>query len=71
MGGYAYGIFLFHVFFTGGSRIILSRLGLENQAIMLVFGVIIAILASILVENILKKSAFLRFYFLGLRKNER
>lgn len=71
MGGYAYGIFLFHVFFTGGSRIILSRLGLENQAIMLVLGVIIAILASILVENVLKKSAFLRFYFLGLRKNER
>ena len=71
IGGYAYGIFLFHVFFTGGSRIVLSALGVEHQAVMLFLGVVIAILASILVENIIKRSAFLRLYLLGLRKNER
>ena len=70
IGGYAYGIFLFHVFFTGGSRIVLSRVGIDHQAIILVSGVIIAILASILVETLIKRSNTLRFYFLGLKKNE-
>src|SRR5918992_819446 len=27
IGSYAYGIFLFHVFFTGGTRIVLQKLG--------------------------------------------
>ena len=71
IGGYAYGIFLFHVFFTGGSRIVLSKLGLDNQAVMLVLGVIIAIFASILVENIIKRFSLLRFYMLGLRKQDK
>jgi glucan biosynthesis protein C len=71
IGGYAYAIFLFHVFFTGGTRIVLSRLGVDNQAVMLTLGVIIAILGCILIENIIKRSPYLRFYFLGLRKNEK
>jgi surface polysaccharide O-acyltransferase-like enzyme len=70
IGAYAYGIFLFHVFFTGGSRIILERLGVENQFVILVLGVIGAILLSILLENMIRKSNGLRFYLLGLKKNE-
>lgn len=69
IGGFAYGIFLFHVFFTGGSRIILTKLGIENQLLVLILGVISAIALSILVELIISKSNTLRFYFLGLRKN--
>lgn len=71
IGGYAYGIFLFHVFFTGGSRIIFTRMGIENQAIVLVLGVILAILSSILVETLIKNSTALRFYLLGLNKHEK
>lgn len=71
IGGYAYGIFLFHVFFTGGSRIILNKLGIESQPVILILGVIIAIVASIIVELIVKQSDFLRFYLLGLKKNEK
>lgn len=71
IGSFAYGIFLFHVFFTGGIRIILLRLGIENQFTILVLGVLGAIFFSILAEIIIKKSGPLRFLFLGLKKNEK
>jgi peptidoglycan/LPS O-acetylase OafA/YrhL len=71
IGSYAYGIFLFHVFFTGGSRIILLKLGVEAQWVILILGVIGAILLSILVETIVQRSGILRFFFLGLRRNEK
>ncbi len=70
IGGYAYAIFLFHVFFTGGSRIVLTRLGVDNQFVILVFGVLNAIVFSILAEVIMKRSRFLRYYFLGLKKGD-
>lgn len=69
IGSFAYGIFLFHVFFTGGSRIVLTRLGVDNQFIILLLGVLNAIVFSILAEVIMKRSRFLRYYFLGLRKD--
>ncbi len=70
IGGHAYGIFLFHVFFTGGTRIVLERLGLTSQALILILGVIAAIGFSIALEILIKKSAFLRFYLLGLGENK-
>jgi fucose 4-O-acetylase-like acetyltransferase len=71
IGGYAYTIFLFHVFFTGGSRIILSRAGIENQFAMLLLGTFAAIFFSILLDTLIKRSEVLRLYLLGLQKNEK
>lgn len=71
IGGYAYGIFLFHVFFTGGSRIVLLKMGIENQWTILILGVLCAILFSILAETVISKSNVLRFCFLGLKKHEK
>lgn len=68
IGSYAYGIYLFHVFFTGGSRIILTRIGINHQATVLISGVLIAVIASILIEILISRSPLLRFYLLGLRK---
>jgi len=68
IGSFAYGIFLFHVFFTGGSRILLLKLGIENQLAILVLGVLCAVFFSILVEIVISKSRVLRFLFLGLKK---
>ena len=70
IGGHAYTIFLFHVFFTGGSRIILLKTGVGNSFVIFVSGVLCAIVFPILLETILQKSGFLRYYFLGLKKNE-
>jgi len=71
IGDYAYGIFLFHVFFTGGTRILLMKLGVHNLWTILIVGVIFAILFSILLVLIISKSPFLKFYLLGLKKHER
>jgi glucan biosynthesis protein C len=71
IGGFAYGIFLFHVFFTGGTRIILLKLGIENQVIILILGVLCALFFSILVELVVQRSMVLSYLFLGLKKKER
>jgi len=70
IGGFAYSIFLFHVFFTGGTRIVLLALGFENQWIILTSGVFLAILFSILMETVIRRSSFLQFFLLGLKKNK-
>jgi glucan biosynthesis protein C len=71
IGGYAYGIFLFHVFFTGGTRIVLLKTGIENQWTIAILGVLSAILFSILAETVISKFNVSRFYFLGLKRNEK
>ena len=71
IGGYAYSIFLFHVFFTGGSRIILLKMGIENQWTILILGVLSSILFSILAEAVISRFNILKFCFLGLKKHEK
>jgi glucan biosynthesis protein C len=71
IGNYAYSIFLFHVFFTGGSRIALLKAGVENQWVILLTGVVSAILFPIILEILIRESAFLSFYLLGLKQNEK
>lgn len=71
IGGYAYGIFLFHVFFTGGTRIVLLKAGIENQWTIVILGVLSAIFFSILAEIMISKFNVLRFCFLGLKRHEK
>lgn len=71
IGGYAYGIFLFHVFFTGGTRIVLLKSGLENLWVILIAGLVSAIAFSILAETVINRFKVLRFLLLGLRKQEK
>lgn len=68
IGNYAYSIFLFHIFFTGGSRIVLMNLGVSNQWIIMFFGLVLAIFLSILSEKIIYRFDFLRLFLLGLNK---
>src|SRR5690606_4921981 len=69
IGSFAYTIFLFHVFFTGGSRIVLMRLGIENQVVILLSGVAMAIFFSIALDLFVRRFPLLRFCLLGLRKS--
>jgi peptidoglycan/LPS O-acetylase OafA/YrhL len=71
IGSYAYSIFLFHVFFTGGTRIVLLKAGLDNKWVILFSALILSVLIPILMEILIRKSKVLSFVFLGLRKNER
>ncbi len=65
IGFYSYSIYLFHVFFTASSRILLNKLALNNINLIFLFGVIIGILGSILLEKILDGTNFTRVLFLG------
>ena len=67
IGYYAYGIYLFHVFGTAGSRIILWKLGVNQNIIIFSVGLFFGIVVPIIIELILEKSKITRMLFLGLK----
>lgn len=67
VGYYAYGIYLFHVFGTAGSRIFLMRIGINNEMAIFLFGMIFGVAIPILIEIIFERSKILRRLFFGLR----
>lgn len=67
IGYYAFGIYLFHVFGTAGSRIILMKCGMNNHFVLFTIGLIFGLGIPIAIESILEKSKNLRRLFLGLR----
>ena len=67
LGYYSFGIYLFHVFGTAGSRIILMKFDITNNIIVFSLGLFFGILIPIIIELILEKSKITRLLFLGLR----
>jgi len=67
IGYYAFGIYLFHVLGTAGSRIILKKYDVDERYILFTMGLIFGIGIPIVIELILEKSKILRRLFLGLR----
>jgi peptidoglycan/LPS O-acetylase OafA/YrhL len=65
VGGYAFTIYLFHMFGVGGSRIALRILGLNFISLQLIFGVIFSVLLCVLIDIILNKFNLSRVYILG------
>lgn len=67
LGAYSFSIYLFHVFGTAGSRMALSRLGLESRPALLAAGLAAGIGLPVMIELALKRHRMLRTAFLGLR----
>ena len=67
IGYYAYGIYLFHVFGTAGSRILLWKFGIVSNIMVFSIGLLMGILIPIIIEMILEKSKITRRLFLGLK----
>ncbi len=65
IGGYAYAIYLFHGFFTSGGRIVMHALGVQETIGIFLFSTIIAVGASILIEQCAKRSKIAGLLFLG------
>jgi glucans biosynthesis protein C len=65
IGQYAYEIFLFHVFFTGGTRITLLKLGIQNKWAILLIALVISIMIPILLQELFSRSKVLSLLFLG------
>jgi len=68
IGVFSYTIYLYHVFFTAGARIILNKLGVYDINILFLSSLSAAIVGSIIVELIFNGSNFTRLAFLGKSK---
>ncbi len=67
IGYFSYAIYLFHIFGTAGSRIVLRLTGCENVALFFVCGVIAGIGVPVIIETVLLRSIVTRRIFLGLK----
>lgn len=68
IGTYSYTIYLYHVFFTAGSRILLYKLDIHAVSINLLAGTFIAIAGSVILHEILQLHPLTRRALLGTRK---
>jgi len=69
IGGFSYAIYLFHVFGTAGSRIFLTKLGLDSPVIIFFVSLAIGIALPIVMEMVIDRFKLTRYLFLG-RKYE-
>jgi peptidoglycan/LPS O-acetylase OafA/YrhL len=67
LGGFSYPIYLFHVFGTAGSRMLSTRLGIENRIILLIVGVACGLALPIAIDLAFRRHKILRRVFLGGR----
>jgi fucose 4-O-acetylase-like acetyltransferase len=67
LGNLSFSIYLFHVFGTAGSRLALSRLGVESRPALLLAGLAAGLILPIGIDLVLKQNRLLRTAFLGLR----
>jgi fucose 4-O-acetylase-like acetyltransferase len=67
IGYYAFGIYLFHVLGTAGSRILLMSLGVEHHIILFIVSLIFGLGIPIIIELTFEKSKILRRLFFGMK----
>ena len=69
IGEKSYAIFLFHVFFTAGARILFDNLiGIEVTIILFAIGLFLGLIGPILANDIIMRSKFLSLILLGISK---
>jgi fucose 4-O-acetylase-like acetyltransferase len=67
LGNYSFVIYLFHVFATGGSRIILQQCGISHVVVLLAAGLALGLCLPIVVEHIVARYPLLGALLLGRR----
>ncbi|MFO2466267.1 acyltransferase [Pseudomonas sp. 15FMM2] len=67
LGGYSYGIFLFHVLFAATSRLVLGRLGVSNEGALVLSGLVCGLLGPVVLSSIFSRFALTSTLFLGER----
>ncbi|KRB86234.1 acyltransferase [Sphingomonas sp. Root710] len=67
IGHASFAIFLFHIFFVVGTRLLLSHIGIGDLAVHLIVGLAAAIAGPMLLQSILVRWTMSRRLFLGLR----
>ncbi len=67
LGGYAYGIYLFHVFPAAGTRIMLKKVGIYNTEFLFIACLLMGLIAPLVFEKIAERSKILRLTLFGLK----
>jgi peptidoglycan/LPS O-acetylase OafA/YrhL len=65
IGGFSFTVYLYHVFFTAGTRTALNMVGLSEPLPNFLIGCAVGIMGPIVVELVFRRSAFMRRFFLG------
>lgn len=65
IGRYSFTIFLFHIFFTSGSRIALSRAGIADIGVLFVCASVAGLLGPVLIDHLLGGTRLTGLLFLG------
>jgi fucose 4-O-acetylase-like acetyltransferase len=65
VGSFSFAIYLMHVFFTAGSRMAFTRLGVANLYVLLVLGTLLGIAGPMLAALLIGRSARLKLWLLG------
>ena len=68
IGAYSYSIYLFHVFFTAGSRIILYKMGINDVSVLFLVSIFLGVLLPIMAEIVLNGTNTTRILFMGKKK---
>lgn len=68
IGVYSYTIYLFHVFFTAGSRIVLSKFGLFDLNFIFIVSLLAGVIGPIVLEKICDRNSSTRILLLGKSK---
>ncbi|MHC8393969.1 acyltransferase family protein [Pseudomonas sp. LB3P93] len=71
LGGYSYAIFLFHVLFAASSRFALGRLGVTDESVLVVGGVLCGLLGPVLLSNVFSRFSITSVLFLGERASNK
>jgi len=69
LGDHAYPIFLFHVFFTAATRILLHRAGIDSIAVGLLLGTALGLAGPILLDALMAPGGWARSLLLGEGKS--
>lgn len=71
LGGYSYAIFLFHVLFAAASRFALARLGVDDESVLVLSGVVCGLLGPVLLASLFSRFTVTSLLFLGERATRR
>ncbi len=65
LGGFSFAIYLYHVFFTAGARIVLHKLGMQDVNANFMFGCTLGVMGPVFVELFVRRSRVARRLLLG------
>jgi len=65
IGVFSYGIYLYHVFFTAGSRIVFTNIGVTNISLLFSISLLLGIIGPVIVDVVFRKNEFSRKNLLG------